>query len=100
MSTLWWILRWWHSRPGRCWVVLGGALFHMLPSAVEALGSALTVYLWFTAGFITFHLLEQYLHWHHCHRGADCESPPTGTLILLADGLHNLVGGLAVGRAS
>jgi zinc and cadmium transporter len=79
--------------------LLGGALFHMLPSAVEALGSALTVYLWFTAGFITFHLLEQYLHWHHCHRGADCESPPTGTLILLADGLHNLVGGLAVGAS-
>ncbi|MFW6090679.1 MAG: ZIP family metal transporter [Actinomycetota bacterium] len=79
--------------------LLGGALFHMLPSATESLASPLTVYLWFIAGFVTFYLVEQYLHWHHCHRGAECDRPPMGTLILVADGLHNLIGGVAVGAS-
>jgi zinc and cadmium transporter len=71
----------------------------MLPSAAESLGSPLAVYLWFIRGFVTFYVLEQYLHWHHCHRGAECERQPLGTLILVADGLHNLIGGLAVGAS-
>lgn len=79
--------------------LLGGALFHMLPSAAESLGSPLTVYVWFSAGFVVFYGVEQYLHWHHCHRGAECERQPMGTLILVADGLHNLIGGLAVGAS-
>jgi zinc and cadmium transporter len=45
-----------------------------------------------------FFLVEQYLHWHHCHR-AVAEHRPLGYLILIADGLHNLIGGLAVGSA-
>jgi zinc and cadmium transporter len=79
--------------------LLGGAIFHMLPSAIESLGGPLTVYVSFTAGFLAFHLVEQYLHWHHCHRGRACERPPVGTLVLVADGLHNLIGGLAVGAS-
>jgi zinc and cadmium transporter len=79
--------------------LLGGALFHMLPSAAESLDNPLAVYLWFSAGFVTFYLVEQYLHWHHCHRGADCERPPLGTLILVADALHNFIGGLTVGAS-
>lgn len=48
---------------------------------------------------MTFYLVEQYLHWHHCHRGAECDRPPMGPLILVADGLHNFIGGLAVGAS-
>jgi len=44
-------------------------------------------------------VLEQFLHWHHCHRTDHSGHRPLGHLILLADGLHNLVGGLAVGGA-
>jgi zinc and cadmium transporter len=79
--------------------LLGGAIFHMLPSAVAAVGEPFTVYVLFTAGFFAFYLVEQYLHWHHCHRGGACERPPVGTLVLVADGLHNLIGGLAVGAS-
>jgi zinc and cadmium transporter len=46
----------------------------------------------------SFHVLEQFLHWHHCHRPIT-EHRPLGYLILAADGLHNLIGGLAVGSA-
>jgi zinc and cadmium transporter len=52
----------------------------------------------FAAGFVSFYLLEQYLHWHHCHR-MPCAHEPVGYLILAADALHNLIGGLAVGAA-
>ena len=79
--------------------LLGGAFFEMLPTALEALSEPLVVSLWFVGGFLAFYLLEQYLHWHHCHRGADCEQSPTGWLILIADGLHNLIGGIAVGAS-
>lgn len=80
--------------------LLGGALFHMLPQAVEALGSSPQVYGWVAVGFVTFLVLEQLLHWHHCHCAPDAHlHRPVGYLVLVADGIHNLIGGLAVGSA-
>lgn len=78
--------------------LLGGALFHMLPEAIDVLGNELSVYVWLAAGLYSFFLLEQVLHWHHCHRPVSAHRP-LGYLILVADGLHNLIGGLAVGSA-
>jgi zinc and cadmium transporter len=78
--------------------LLGGALFHMLPESVRALGNNLTVYDGLALGIVSFLILEQYLHWHHCHRPPAAHRP-LGHLILVADGLHNLIGGLAVGSA-
>lgn len=79
--------------------LLGGALFHMLPESVDALGNTMAVYISVAVGFIVFFCLEQLLHWHHCHRLDHSRHRPLGYLILLADGLHNLIGGLAVGGA-
>lgn len=82
--------------------LLGGAFLHMLPESVDALGNGLGVYVALIAGFTTFFLLEQFLHWHHCHHaqhGYCVQRRPLGHLVLLADGLHNLIGGLAVGGA-
>jgi zinc and cadmium transporter len=79
--------------------LLGGALLHMIPEAARRDGGGIAAYLWVLAGFSAFLALEQFLHWHHCHRAsADCRRPLT-YLILLGDGLHNLLGGLAVGAA-
>lgn len=77
--------------------LLGGAFFHMLPAST-ANGLALTTAsLWLMLGFAAFLALEQFLHWHHCHRASsDCKAPLT-YLILLGDGLHNFLGGLGVG---
>jgi zinc and cadmium transporter len=79
--------------------LLGGAMFHMLPEGVAALGNSLAVPVAFVAGFLTFFVLEQFLHWHHCHRAEHVVHRPLGHLLLVADGLHNLIGGLAVGSA-
>jgi zinc and cadmium transporter len=76
--------------------LLGGAFFHMLPAALAGGGSPADVFGWLLAGFLLFFVLEQFLHWHHCHRAeASCRQPLT-YLILIGDGLHNFLGGLAV----
>jgi len=75
--------------------LLGGAFLHMLPAAMEGTAGP-DVFLWTLVGFALFFALEQFLHWHHCHRAyADCKKPLT-YLILLGDGLHNFLGGLGV----
>lgn len=79
--------------------LLGGAFFHMLPSAVDTLGNRIAIYVWVVAGFVSFFVLEQALHWHHCHFNRDEHREPLGYLLLVADGLHNFIGGLAVGSA-
>ena len=78
--------------------LLGGAMFHMLPESLEGKHDTLSVFVWTVAGLFSFHVLEQFLHWHHCQRPVS-EHRPLGYLILAADGLHNLIGGLAVGSA-
>jgi len=76
--------------------LLGGAFFHMLPVGLEAGMSDVTVYGLALAGFAVFFGLEQFLHWHHCHRAATSCKKPLTYLILIGDGLHNFLGGLAV----
>lgn len=78
--------------------LLGGALLHLLPEGVEAMGNEIEVYLWLVAGFLSFFVLEQFLHWHHRHR-AVARREPLGYLVLVADGVHNFIGGLAVAGA-
>jgi zinc and cadmium transporter len=77
--------------------LIGGALFHLLPAALSsnALSQA-RVFGGTALGFAAFLALEQFIHHHHCHRPlSDCKKP-LGTLILMGDGLHNLLGGVAV----
>jgi len=76
--------------------LLGGAFFHMIPESIEKTGTGLSVYIYVVAGFAFFLLLEQLLHWHHCHREeTHCKKPQT-YLILIGDGIHNFIGGIAV----
>lgn len=75
--------------------LIGGALFHMLPAALGAL-PVMTTFGWVAVGFLLFFGLEQFLHWHHCHRAsANCRQPLT-YLILIGDALHNFLGGLSI----
>jgi zinc and cadmium transporter len=76
--------------------LLGGAFFHMIPEAIDKTGDEMIVYMYVVGGFASFLLLEQALHWHHCHREAThCQKPQT-YLILIGDGIHNFIGGMAV----
>ena len=76
--------------------MIGGAFFHMIPAAFEHNVDSLAIGIAVVAGFSTFFALEQVLHWHHCNRArSDCKQPLT-YLILIGDGLHNFLGGLAI----
>lgn len=79
--------------------MIGGALFHMLPAAIEAFASDVIPYVWVAIGFVLFMLLEQLLHWHHCHRTDCSDGAPVGYLVLIADAIHNFTEGLVVGGA-
>ena len=70
--------------------LIGGAFLHMIPEGLEGF------FLWLLAGFLSFFALEQIIHWHHCRKAdATCKTP-LGYLVLVGDGLHNFIGGLAV----
>lgn len=76
--------------------LVGGAFLHMIPAALAEEGGNIGIFLWVLAGFIVFFALEQFLHWHHCHRAVTSCKEPLTYLILVGDGLHNFLGGLAV----
>jgi len=79
--------------------LLAGALLHLLPEAVAANGPGLGTFLPVLGGFALFFLMEQFLSWHQGHSVEPDEKQPVTYLILLADGLHNFIGGLAIGAS-
>lgn len=75
--------------------LIGGALFHMIPASLAGM-PVMATFGWVALGFSIFFALEQFLHWHHCHRAfAECRRPLT-YLILIGDGIHNFLGGLSI----
>jgi zinc and cadmium transporter len=83
--------------------LLGDAFIHLLPEAFSE-ADPLLVSLTVIGGILSFFLLEKFLHWHHSH-GDEEFSPehakihPVGGLVLVSDGVHNLIDGLAIGAA-
>jgi zinc and cadmium transporter len=79
--------------------LVGSALMHMLPTAAEQMGSNESAHGWAALGFASFFGLEQLLHWHHGKEDSHGHHHPLTVLVLVGDGLHKFVGGLAVGAA-
>jgi len=79
--------------------LIGGALLHLLPESINELGNEPRTFLLILLGIVVFYVLEQFIHWHHCHKETHEHKSPVSYLILFADALHNLIDGLAVGAA-
>jgi zinc and cadmium transporter len=79
--------------------LLGGAFLHMIPEAVGGGGDIALVSLLVLAGFVLFLFLEEFICWHHCHSAPSEHKHSVGYMILIADGLHNFLGGIAIGSA-
>lgn len=78
--------------------LLGGAFLHLIPESLNKSTNIIGLFLWLLFGFSLFFLLELLLNWHHCHGSHKCEhhKKPVTYLILVADGVHNFIGGLAI----
>lgn len=82
--------------------LIGGAFLHMIPESISKLNNNSLVVIWVIIGFSIFFALELFIHWHHCHN-LECQHEeyvkPTAYLVLVADGLHNFIDGLAMAGA-
>lgn len=74
--------------------LLSGAFFHLLAESVEAM-EVMTAFIYLMTGFISFFIVERFLHWHHCHDGK-CNVHPFSYLILYGDAVHNFIDGLVI----
>lgn len=77
--------------------LMGGAMLHLLPEAVEELGSTIPFQVALIS-FIAFFVIEKVLHWHHCH-DENCKEHDEhlfGYLNLVGDAFHNFLDGLII----
>lgn len=98
--------------------LLGAAFLALLPHAFESFGAeaAHRIPLVVLAGVLGFFLLEKLVLWRHCHshecevhgtehdhpaagHAHDASSRAAGNLILIGDGIHNLVDGVLIAAA-
>jgi zinc and cadmium transporter len=77
--------------------LIGGAFLHMIPVGLAEYQNEDLFFIWILLGFGLFFILEQFLHWRHCQLDRKDSTKPLTYLILIGDGLHNFIGGLAIG---
>lgn len=85
--------------------MLGDAVIHLIPEALEEIGDERTFGLAVLSGVVAFFILEKYLRWHHAHHGREEEHEDEearnhpqhlAPMVLVADGIHNLVDGAII----
>ena len=96
--------------------LIGGAFIHLIPESLHKANSPEIVFLWLFFGFLLFFMVEQFLNWHrarhisphmenneghhHASLGSNGKVKSSASyLILIADGIHNFIGGLAIGSS-
>ena len=78
--------------------LLGDAFIHLIPEALEDASNPALVSILIIFGILIFFAVEKFLHWHH-HGEDQSETHihPVGKLVLVSDGVHNLIDGVIIG---
>jgi zinc and cadmium transporter len=87
--------------------LLGAAFLALLPHAMQGVEDFHTLGLTVLLGILGFFLLEKMVLWRHCHvEHCEAHTPEedqhgqaAGTLVLIGDGMHNLVDGVLIAAA-
>lgn len=80
--------------------LLGGAFLHLIPEAFGETGFSVKVSFLILGGIVIFFIIENFIHWRHCHIPTSREHPHhLGTMNLIGDGFHNLIDGLVIAAA-
>lgn len=79
-------------------VMLATAVLNVLPEALHELSHS-DALMWFMYGIIGSFFLERSLIWHHHHNDESHNIKPTAALVLMGDGVHNFIDGLAIAAA-
>lgn len=80
--------------------LLGSAMLHLLPRAIDELGSGLPLFLLLAGSFVLFFALEKFL-WAHHHGEEEFADhnhgpKPVVAMNLIGDGLHNFMDGVMI----
>jgi zinc and cadmium transporter len=85
--------------------LLGTVFFDLLPEAINEaeqvsskLGITINIFFWTLLGFLSFFLLERFIHWfhHHQHDYGEETVKPTVPLIIASDTVHNFIDGVVI----
>ncbi len=80
--------------------LLGGAFLHLIPEIIHEGNFTLNTSLLILGGIILFFVIENFVHWRHCHVPTSKSHPHhLGAINLIGDGIHNLIDGMIVASA-
>lgn len=78
--------------------MLAVSFFDLLPEALEASGGSGDIFIFVLLGIVAFFLLERFVLWFH-HHDSTHGVKPASYLILIGDGVHNFIDGVAIAAA-
>ncbi len=80
--------------------LFGDAILHLFPEIFRKTSHPVASSLWILAGIFSSFILEKFLRWRQEHGlGHHDHIHPVGRIILISDGLHNLLDGVLIGAS-